>query len=39
MLKPRDVVIAWVQFTDTPEIKARPAVVLFQEYGNVVVAG
>jgi len=39
MLKPGDVVIARVQFTDTPEIKARPAVVLFQEYGNVVVAG
>jgi mRNA interferase MazF len=39
MLKPGDVVIARVQFTDTPEIKARPAVVLFQEFGNVVVAG
>jgi len=39
MLKPGDVVIARVQFTDTPEIKVRPAVVLFQEFGNVVVAG
>jgi mRNA interferase MazF len=34
-----DVIIARVQFTDTPEIKVRPALVLFEEYGNVVVAG
>ncbi len=39
MPKPGDVVIARVQFTDTSEIKARPAVVLFQEFGNVVIAG
>uniref|UniRef100_A0A7C3IWH6 Type II toxin-antitoxin system PemK/MazF family toxin n=1 Tax=Candidatus Methanomethylicus mesodigestus TaxID=1867258 RepID=A0A7C3IWH6_9CREN len=39
MLRPGDVVIARVQFTDTSEIKSRPAVVLFQEFGNVVVAG
>ncbi|MEK6817351.1 MAG: type II toxin-antitoxin system PemK/MazF family toxin [Nanoarchaeota archaeon] len=33
-----DVIIAEVQFTDTFEIKTRPAVVLFEEYGNVVCA-
>jgi len=33
------VVLAEVQFTDTFEIKTRPAVVLFEEEGNVVVAG
>jgi mRNA interferase MazF len=37
--KPGDVIIASVQFTDTAEVKVRPAVVLFEEYGNVVVAG
>jgi len=39
MLKPGDVVLASVQFTDTGEIKVRPAVVLFEELGNVVIAG
>lgn len=39
MPKPGDVIIARVQFTDTNEIKIRPAVVLFEEYGNVVIAG
>ena len=39
MLKSGDVIIARVQFTDTFEIKKRPALVLFAEYGNVVVAG
>jgi mRNA interferase MazF len=34
-----DVVLAEVQFVDTFEIKKRPALVLFEEYGNVVVAG
>lgn len=34
-----EVVLAHVQFTDTFEVKLRPAVVLFEEYGNVVVAG
>ncbi len=34
-----DVVLAEIQFVDTLEIKKRPAVVLFEEYGNVVVAG
>lgn len=34
-----DVILANVQFTDTFETKVRPAVVLFEEYDNVVVAG
>ncbi len=39
MPKPGDVILATVQFTDTEEVKVRPAVVLFEELGNVVVAG
>ncbi|MCX6664581.1 MAG: type II toxin-antitoxin system PemK/MazF family toxin [Euryarchaeota archaeon] len=39
MYKPGDIVIAQVQFTDTYEVKKRPALVLFEECGNVVVAG
>ncbi len=39
MPKAGDVVIASVQFTDTAEVKIRPAMVLFEELGNVVVAG
>ena len=39
MYKPGDVVLAKVQFTDTYEVKTRPAVVLFEELGNVVIAG
>jgi len=39
VLKPGDVVLANVQFTDTFEVKKRPALVLFEEFGNVIVAG
>ena len=39
MLKSGDVVITQIQFTDTFEIKKRPALVLFEEFDNVVVAG
>jgi mRNA interferase MazF len=39
MLKAGDVIIAQIQFTDTFEIKRRPALVLFEEFDNVVVAG
>lgn len=39
MLSPGDVVLTQVQFTDSFEVKTRPAVVLFEEFGNVVVAG
>ncbi len=33
-----DIIIAKVQFSDTFEIKKRPALVLFEEYGNIVCA-
>ncbi len=39
MYKPGDIVLARVQFTDTFEIKIRPALVLFEEFDNIVVAG
>lgn len=39
MLKPGDVVLASVQFTDSFQIKKRPALVLFEDYDNVIVAG
>lgn len=39
MHKLGEVVLAEMQFTDTFEVKKRPAVVLFEEYGNIVVAG
>ncbi len=39
MPKAGDIVLAEVQFTDTFEIKTRPALVLFEEYDNVVIAG
>ena len=39
MLNSGDVVLAEVQFTDSFETKKRPAVVLFEEENNVVVAG
>ena len=38
-LRPGDVVLAQVQFTDTFEIKKRPALVLYEELDNIVVAG
>lgn len=34
-----DVVLTELQFTDTFEIKTRPALILFEELGNIVVAG
>lgn len=34
-----DVILSSVQFTDTFEIKKRPALVLFEEQGNIVVIG
>jgi len=39
MLKSGDVVLTNIQFTDTFETKKRPALVLFEELGNVVLAG
>ncbi len=34
-----DVILAEMQFVDTFEVKSRPALVLFEEFGNIVVAG
>jgi mRNA interferase MazF len=39
MPKPGDVILATVQFTDTNEVKTRPALVLFEEHSNIIVAG
>ncbi|MFH1591950.1 MAG: type II toxin-antitoxin system PemK/MazF family toxin [Candidatus Woesearchaeota archaeon] len=39
MLKFGDVILAEIQFVDTFEIKTRPALVLFEEQGNIVLAG
>ena len=39
MYKTGDVILAQIQFTDTFEVKLRPSVVLFEELGNIVVAG
>ncbi len=39
MLKAGDVIVASVQFADSNEVKTRPAVVLLEELGNVVIAG
>ena len=38
-LKSGDVILTRLQFTDTFEIKIRPAVILFQEFDNIIVAG
>jgi hypothetical protein len=34
-----DVILIKMQFVDTREIKKRPALILFQEHDNIVVAG
>jgi mRNA interferase MazF len=34
-----EVILTQVQYTDTFEIKKRPALVLFEEKGNIVVSG
>ena len=39
MFSSGDVILVTIQFTDTFEIKKRPALVLFKEHGNIVVAG
>jgi len=39
MFNSGDVVLTRVQYTDTGEVKTRPVLVLFEELGNVVVAG
>ncbi len=39
MYESGDVILTNIQFTDTHEIKKRPALILFEEHNNVVVAG
>lgn len=39
MYKSGDIILANIQFTDTYEIKKRPALILFEEHDNIVVAG
>lgn len=39
MYKFGEVLLAEVQYVDTFEVKERPVLVLFEEYGNIVVAG
>ena len=39
MYKAGEVILANIQFTDTFEVKKRPALVLFEEHNNIVVAG
>lgn len=39
MRKFGDVVITYIPFVDSSEIKVRPALVLYEELGNIVVAG
>ena len=39
MHKPGDVVLAPVRFADQSGVKVRPAVILFEEFGNIIVAG
>ncbi|MHA1584763.1 MAG: type II toxin-antitoxin system PemK/MazF family toxin, partial [Promethearchaeota archaeon] len=38
-LKSGDVILVTVQFTDTFETKIRPAVILFKEFDNIIIAG
>ena len=39
MYNPGDVIVCNVQYTDTHEIKTRPALVLFEDMDNIIVAG
>lgn len=39
MLKSGQVILTHIQFTDTLDVKIRPALVLFEELDNIVVAG
>lgn len=39
MLRSGDVILTKIQFADTFEIKTRPALILFEEHNNIVVAG
>ncbi|MBN1376736.1 type II toxin-antitoxin system PemK/MazF family toxin [Candidatus Woesearchaeota archaeon] len=39
IFKPGDIVLTRIQFADSFKIKKRPAIVLFEEFNNFVVAG
>ena len=39
MHKSGDVILVHVQFADSSEMKLRPAAVLFEDFGNIVIAG
>ena len=39
MHNPGEIVLTNIQFTDSFEIKKRPALVLFEEHNNIVLAG
>lgn len=39
MFNSGDVILTKIQYTDTGEIKTRPALVLFEDIGNIIVAG
>ena len=34
-----DIILAQINYTDSSESKKRPALVLFEDHGNIVVAG
>ena len=39
MPEPGDIIITRVKFTDSDDSKIRPALILFEDLGNVVIAG
>ncbi|MGP6207774.1 type II toxin-antitoxin system PemK/MazF family toxin [Cuniculiplasma sp. SKW3] len=39
MPEPGDVILTRVKFTDSDDFKVRPALILFEEYGNIIIAG
>lgn len=39
MFKAGDIILTKIQFTDTFEIKKRPALILFEEFDNIIIAG
>ena len=39
MYESGEIILAQIQFTDSRQIKKRPALILYQECGNIIVAG
>ncbi|MGP6220189.1 type II toxin-antitoxin system PemK/MazF family toxin [Caldiplasma sukawensis] len=39
MPEPGDVILTRVKFPDSDDFKIRPALILFEEFGNIVIAG